>query len=395
MCMLDSYRLRQVHNFLGDSVSQLNEYEFSGSKLGLLSGVAGVPVCLAEYMRNYHNKSCVNLLYKSIEYLYDNINNIPSGSLCDGYAGVNWMLRMIDSTSFIDSSNEIDLILRESDVLTLMSFNNYLENNNLDYLHGAVGIGYYFLQNGIFQDYVSTQLLLKFHSLEEIVALDKSRWLIPTYVEPYNKQNVYNLGLAHGMASYQVILNNIYTLTGNIDALQLLKQNINYYISILNSDLSINSAFPYWMPTNSYDSIKGSKLAWCYGDLGIGLVLLHNSILLKDSTLYSLSLRVLLNTTLRLDLCDVIDNSLCHGTAWLIYSYAYLYKLTGIKEFHNTCIYWLDYLLSQDRDKICHQGDISILSGQSGIILSLLYLLSNYEPSWPQILAVNLNKNRT
>src|SRR5690606_1218930 len=99
------------------------------------------------------------------------------------------------------------------------------------------------------------------------------------------KEKGYNLGLSHGIPSiisFLSLLNGYEDFKAKAD--QTLRRAITYILSLRNDDINAFSLFPSWIIPNE-ETIYDSRLAWCYGDLGIGIALWNASKSLNDSKL--------------------------------------------------------------------------------------------------------------
>ena len=102
-------------------------------------------------------------------------------------------------------------------------------------------------------------------------------------------EKVINLSLSHGMAAIIHYLTRCLTIPeikSNEIAIAL-KQIIKFYELHQNPIEYSNSYFPSWVALQNHQP-SNSRMAWCYGDLGVGLTLYNAGEVLNDSNLKDL-----------------------------------------------------------------------------------------------------------
>ena len=111
------------------------------------------------------------------------------------------------------------------------------------------------------------------------------KWKSEIFGTADERTTVYNLSLSHGMASIVAILSKILARGINKEKTEkLLRGVINY---ILSNQFDIKNSLSYFPNSISLEGDKGpqSRLAWCYGDLGVSLALWNASKVLADNQL--------------------------------------------------------------------------------------------------------------
>ena len=150
--------------------------------------------------------------------------------------------------------------------------------------------------------------------------------------------------------------------------------------------------------TETSEAVSKSRLAWCYGDLGIGLALWQAGKAVKNHVWKEKGLDILLQSTKRRALHEtsVIDAGICHGSAGLVMIFRRLFFETQRDEFKDVILYWIDQTLNLSRfndglagyksfvknEWIC---DYSLLTGISGIGLTLLSYLFEDKQEWDEL----------
>ena len=178
----------------------------------------------------------------------------------------------------------------------------------------------------------------------------------------------------------------------------MLSGAVNYVLSRQIDFSKFGSYFPNYIPTNSQKSISKSRLAWCYGDLGIGMALWKAGKATDNTVWKDRGLEVLLKSTQRQKYEEsmIRDTGICHGSAGLAMIFSRMYLETGRDDFKDATNFWISQTLKlsyfQDglagyktffKDEwIC---DYSLLTGIFGIGLVLLTCLENDKQTWDEM----------
>jgi lantibiotic modifying enzyme len=368
--------------------------EYSGSEnYGLMGGSAGIALFLAYYSRYFNHDASIrkfnSLLASSISYI-QNIE-IPLLTFCDGISGFAWTLNHLNNNNFIKieaTSSEInELVFRFSEF--------EINRKNYDYLHGGMG-SVLFFNNQIHTEINKERIKKLINQMDSISVkkFDTVFWI----AHFYNSESLYeiefpdefvNLGLAHGVPSILLLLNKCKQMLPNyIGIRKIIIGSVNYLLSMKNDSHSIS----YFPAVNI--SRESSRLAWCYGDLGIGVALYQAAIALHDNELKKIALEVMLSTTARRNLMSegVVDAGLCHGTAGIAHIYRRMFHYTQMDKFKNAADYWYDETLKMAKfdDGLAgfksYQGsddgwvnEYGLLEGIAGIGLSLISALPGIE----------------
>ena len=150
-----------------------------------------------------------------------------------------------------------------------------IKQNNLDYLHGALGIGVYFLEDcNDFNKVKVTQIIDAILNIGILTSETNELKWNNDYIKIFpieNDEKEFNLSLAHGNPAILTILSN---LIKNFDANLINKYSLkliqiqNWIINNKNPNfINTHSLFPNAIK-NGYHSID-SRLGWCYGNLGV------------------------------------------------------------------------------------------------------------------------------
>src|SRR6056297_669604 len=239
-------------------------------QIDLFSGKAGLSIILFYYANFINKDNHAKKALEVISQLFEKTeNDFIHHSFAGGLAGIGWVIEHLEQNAYLECKT--DEIIGELDEFLYKKMIEDLNKNTYDYLHGASGIALYLLNrkrlpetNKYLAEYVD---LLEKIGEEEI---NKYKWLSNNAID--EKKDVFNLSLSHGISSLIIILSKIYSLDINKDkTFKLLNGAVNYLLANEQDFYNIGSHFPNWISINS--NTQKSRLAWCYGDLGIGIAL--------------------------------------------------------------------------------------------------------------------------
>ncbi len=377
--------------------------------VGVLSGTFGVALFQFYYSKFTGDDSHADKAVETISNTIDRINKgLLSPTFCTGIAGVCWTIEILKEEEFIEL--EDDFFDKDLDLYLLEAMKVDIESENYDFLHGALGYGYYFLKR-----YQNTRSIVVKDTykkyLEELIeALKESSkksslgiyWKSVLKIE--EELEGCNLGLSHGISSIVNFLSRLAEYEDfYIKVEEILKQTLDYIMSCKNKDTTLTSSFPNWIVEETPSS-ENSRLAWCYGDLGIGISLLRAAEILKDNQLKNEIIKILKHSTKRMDTeeAGIKDAGLCHGVYGVLHIYNYLYKKTKDIVFKKASDFWaqkaLDmaihkqgyagYMVWRGGDKEKWEREVSLLEGMAGIGLSILSYLAPFETKWDESLLI-------
>ncbi len=372
---------------------------------GLLGGTSGIALFFFYYSQYANDEKLYDNACELIENAFDKImKGNTYETFAGGLAGLGWLLEHLSQNDILDV--ETNETIGEIDEYLYEYMLREINQGNYDYLHSAGGIALYFLSresNPKSKVYLNEYVeVLQKHSIVDNHGI---KWISEIRGKDNEKAKVYNLSLSHGMASIVAILSKICKRGINKEKTEgLLKGAISY---ILGNQFDIKVSNSYFPNSITLDGDKGvsSRLAWCYGDLGISVALWNASKVLEDKELENKSLEILLHASNRRDLQKnyVIDAGLCHGTAGIAHIFNRMYRNTNMKEFKDASDYWLNETLKMARFDDGLAGykayrteeyggwinEYGFLEGVAGIGLAILSAISDIEPKWDESLLLS------
>jgi len=381
----------------------LSNDKFLNYNVSLIGGNAGICLFHFYYSKKFQNEQSTEIAYKIIEDTFVKINNgFSFHTFAGGLAGIGWLIEFLEQNDFLET--DTDEILAELDEYLYKLMIEDLKNHNFDYLHGASGIALYFTkrkQSKKISEYLNDYIdILSKISIKEGLSI---KWI--SEINSSKNEKFYNPSMSHGMASLISILSKIYSLgISKLKIKTLLAGAINYLLSI---EQNINIYYSYF--PNSINIKTGqkatSRLAWCYGDLGISIAIWNASQAVKNKEWETKALEILHYSTTRKDLDKnfVSDAGLCHGTAGIAHIFNRMYINTKDIKFKETANYWYTETLKMANHKKSLSGfkawhtekyggwqeEFGFIEGIAGIGLTLISTISDIEPAWDEILLLS------
>lgn len=411
-------------NIITKLIPKLSSYEYICNVLSaekskihnintsLSNGLASLCVLFSELNKIYPNKNYDKVAHEYLVLITKvlNKNNYINLSLWGGICGIALSsVCMSDGFSryrnFLNSANKSIIYLLNEKLKFLKSVST-LKEEYYDVMYGLTGIANYYMLFLDSKEMIdSFKLIVKyFISLCKDYSIDGTYYpgfTVNASASPFiqNKKGKYylNLGLSHGIPGVLLILVKSYMkgirLSGQLKAIQYLK------CILLNSYIINQKCWPDSIVFhNGSNKVMIEKWytrdAWCYGTPGVAYVMLKTAEALNDGHLKAISVDAMLNSLKHQS--GAIPPTFCHGYAGLLYLSNRFYKDTKIESFN-------DYQKSLARKilsfynrrhafgfknidivdgKKCQTDDFGLLSGTTGIILSLLATYYGRKTPW-------------
>jgi lantibiotic biosynthesis protein len=400
--------MKLIEKKIDEIYELLKERKGFSKNIGVLTGDSGIALFLFYYSQKQKNNTASDLAYSHIEECFKKINNnYQTPTYCSGIVGFFWCLEKLNENNFIHSDN--DKLLAEFDDFFFNQMIHDIKNNNYDFLHGGLGYAFYFLKR--YNNTKSIDLKNKYKKnlmtvvdeIEKVSIKNNNEIMWSSSIKSTDNKIVYNLSLSHGMSSIINFLSRFPNLKENKKQIdKLLNGSINFVLKFYN-DKSNESCFPDFIPVikKNADIKYNSRLAWCYGDLGIALSLYKAGSYLKNPEIIKKSIEIFEKTSYRrLYESHVKDAGVCHGAFGIALIYKKIYSETNNIKFKESYKFWINEGLKMDFHKDGYAGykkwvggkgiwenEASILEGISGIGMTLLELEGNN--NWDECLLIN------
>ena len=344
-----------------------------------------------------HLRKCEQVLSSMLEnYIFQK----TSFSHCSGQAGINWLIGYLIKHKVL-TKKDYDIV-RETDSFLVSVMEDLLKKGFYDFLHQGLGILFCLLETPITKK-EKEGIIEKAVSLLEASAAKNSNeevyWWEIEIMERRLNQGVCNLGLSHGLPSIIGVLAKALPFVSNNSLrkkiVNLIEGTARFIVQQKSSKAETSSLYPFNITLDAEPNYA-SRLAWCYGDLGVAVSLWHAFEATGNSGWKAEALAVMDKAAGRtiLDASQVRDGGICHGSSGVAQIFRAFYKHTQNKAYLDAADYWIEQTLLMSRFEdgsagfkaYTHdKGYINIygfLEGTIGIGLVLMAALDPQNDDW-------------
>ncbi|HSS76932.1 MAG TPA: lanthionine synthetase C family protein [Thermoanaerobaculia bacterium] len=382
----------------------------SSSSLGISPGLAGGESGLALFF-SYLDQArsgegfdevAMELLERTISATAEN-PLMPS--LYSGFSGVAWTLEHLagklyeDVDGEEDAGEEVTAALVEHVALTPWQ-------GHYDLISGLVGFGVFALER-LPRPGGEECLRRVVARLTELAELNPRGITWRTGPEIMSEKDAeifpagnYNLGVAHGVPGVIALLG--LAQRAGVECRPLLDGAVEWLLAQkLPPDLG--SFFGYNVAAGAAPA--PSRVAWCYGDLGISATLMVAARAVGERAWEAEALEIARRSAERsLKESSVIDVGICHGAAGVAHLFNRLHQATGDPALADAARRWIDEALALRRGEgiggflawapneereLGWREDAGFLTGSAGIGLVLMAAATAVEPEWDRVLQVS------
>ncbi|HEV7781400.1 MAG TPA: lanthionine synthetase LanC family protein [Chitinophagaceae bacterium] len=380
---------QNLHAIIESSIPRSN-YLLEG-KLGLVLYYFSLYEAFGEMD---HANKCIELLEEVMNQEDEEPAPLSGTGFANGTAGLGFLLFLLQKKGLIDIDLQEEL--KELDESLTTQALRQIEEERNDYLHGAMGIIHYFLTRIDEEDMRKRVELLVTAFCSKAVLQKEGVWFRNFIIDAKEKERI-DLSLSHGNAGFLLLLLNVLE-TGILEQgiKDIIEKGIGFIIS---QQMEPNPAqgqyavFPFSVHSrNRTDQFFSQRLAWCYGDLNIVLLLYRAAAQLEQPGWKEMADHIAEQTIQRTGPGSTLaeDSHFCHGTSGLAQFYKRLFAITGDKKFSEAADHWIGQTVSNaetEWKKNKYTGkECSILSGLPGINLVLLSCISKNELTWSRSL---------
>lgn len=354
----------------------------------LFTGKAGVALFLFYYHLLTGKKKHYNQAFEVLNMALDEMQTSETiiSSHCNGMSGVAWCIDTLYNEGII-SENATDIFGENIYDELSEAAGILLDKGNYDYLHGAIGIMLYLNDQNKNIDELTGKLLALGQTASGPMWLSR-------YAEEKDR-DCYNLSLAHGNPGILGLLIRVYMKSKDLHLRKTIDDLIGFILNCRFRDSSKKSVFPNYVTLPPADEMKISRLAWCYGDMGIAYTLMDAATVINSGSLKEEAQAVFRRCMQRKEKKDslVNDAGFCHGSSGVAHIYNRLFLTTQNEEYLQNASYWFSYTmdLATHSDGLAGfksytaegmRNEPSMLDGISGIGLSLISAIEPIEPKW-------------
>lgn len=353
-----------------------------------------------------HTETAARYLDEATVYLTEQVT-LPD--LFAGFTGVAWVTEHLTGRIFEvgdgDPNEEVDEVLTG-----LLRQTPWREDYDL--IRGLVGFGIYGLERlrGPSGRMLLEQVVAR---LDELAVREGDRvtWFTPPELLSQHQREVspsgyFNVGLAHGMPAVIPLLARTAAFgVAEERARDLLTKSVRWLLDE-KGKVGGGSCFPYTIGTDG--SRVPSRLAWCYGDLGIAAALLDAAVVAGEAEWRDEALDIARRCAERTpEVAGDKDAGLCHGAAGIAHVFNRLYQGSGDERLAEAARGWFERVWDYHRPGESVAGfpswnpgrfgtppgweaDAGFLTGDTGVALALLAAISTVSPDWDRILAISV-----
>jgi lantibiotic modifying enzyme len=364
---------------------------FVFEEYGLLSGSTGHLLLLFS-QGDYDN------LYVAIEKTLTIFENQKDYSILysSGMSGLLWTMSFINQDRNIDY---LDNVIEEFHKHLINSIHVKLLKDNFDFLHGYTGI-IHSVVDFFSDDKTVEQIINYLHYLKKCVRKTETGLALEFY-NYHQKEYSINYSLSHGMSAVIQVLSRIFKKGISVALTrELLNGMVEFVLNNKNDFCLIGSHFP-----DSYESINTkSRLAWCYGDLGIAIAIWQAGFNTGNTIWCNEAESILKCSTLRRTTADTkaTDPMLCHGTSGIATIYNRMWYNTNDVIYRQSRDFWLEetkkfarfndgvagYKYYNPKENVWTY-ECGFLEGAIGLSLAFLSAESENDISWDRSLLIS------
>lgn len=377
-------RLEEINRAIEQGVS--NSDTFAGGQSGLTLYYYELYEATE---KNEYKEKALALLTDVLQHFQQGEPKLIGSSFCSGAAGFAWVLQYLHKKQFI--ALDINAELADMDEYLFHSALSQMDNDLLDYLHGALGILHYFtfrMSDEKIRRYADTLI----EKLNSKTVRDEKGLRFNSHISEGHEKETFNLGLSHGLSGILLILVNAWEYSEKkVIIEQMLEEGIRYLLHYRrDADYSTRryNFFPFTVHKQTGEEMGNSRLAWCYGDLGEVLLLNRAGELLQQSNYTRLAQLIGLQTLMRKEQSATLvsDAHFCHGSSGLARFYRVLYDITGQQAYKTGSDYWIEqtllYLEQEIPSGVYTNKEHDFLEGLLGVAFTLLSFTTEKKLTW-------------
>ncbi len=335
-----------------------------------------------------------------------------SFALFGGLSGLGWTIEHLSRLSGSSESHPggnrrilgsgDDDPLEDLDYHLLRQLQRPTWPTSYDLITGLVGHGVYFLEK-IYDPKARTGLLLILDQLEKRAELTAHgiTWKtepehLPSHQLEMAPNGYYNLGVAHGVPGIIYFLNELVVAQIEVGRVEcLLDQAMRWFMSIVNPKREYGICDP-WIALGK----PGCRLAWCYCDLGVAVVLLQVALRSQRTDWLQVAEQLIESVLVwPHEYTEIDDAPLCHGAFGAAHCFNRLYQYTKDSRCLEKALYFIEAGLEMREQNGGVGGFYSVrktrktsaafLNGSIGVALQLLAALSPESPGWDRLLLLS------
>lgn len=343
-----------------------------GGKLGLVWQNYYLWQATREYA---HKEACLRVLGE----VFDNLNNdtpqLSGAAMSGGAAGFGYVVTHLHRAEWLDF--DLNQTLADLDEFIYESALEHIQQRKLDFWHGAFGMLFYFLERLPHHRQRAEVLIQKI--VEQVQGDDDGLWFPNVMRE--EDEPIINFSLSHGQTAFMLVLMQA-AQKGIEEELvrSVVARGVNF---LLRHERTVDyvtdfSYFPLCVHANTAEPRYNNRLAVCYGDLNLVLLMYKAAAFFDNAALKKRADLLGLNTLRRQNeqATLVSDSHFCHGAAGVAQFYHSLYRISGQEGYYKGYQYWIDRTIAALHQDLAtdafRETKGGLVSGYAGVALVLL-----------------------
>lgn len=333
---------------------------------------------------------------------------VPAG-FYGGFTGVAWAVQHL--AGIVPALAPEEDLVAEADAALLQLLEADLRHEDYDLVSGLVGFGAYALERlpGAMATRCLERVVARLDQHAEWSALGCTWRTPPEHMTAQQRLEApsgwYNLGLAHGIPGVIALLGAAHSVGVFPDRTLALLEGATRWLRAQRLPSSETSFYPNGTFPHGGTPV-GSRLAWCFGDLGIAAALdvaarctgRHD--VAEDALALALHAAAVPDAVSR-----IVDAGLCHGAAGAAHIFNRLWQSTGEKRLADAARHWFERAIGMRRPGHGVAGFLSyqpeegaaspwypdpgVLVGAAGVGLAFLAATDSLAPEWDRLLMVS------
>lgn len=369
--------------------------------ISLFTGFPGIAIFLYHLYEHSQSEEYKVLAEQLLEKAFEAVeNDVVINTFCSGLSGLSWGIDYLNKKGFIEE--EAGELFEDIEPLIQSKSFQDLQLGEYDFMHAGTGPAIYFVEREGSDEYLNKVVDMLGNIAEK--GDFGVRWPHDVHRRLKHIQKVhceYNFGLSHGIPSIISVLCLIHEKGIQQEKCEGLIRGALKFIMSQKLDETYASQYPQGIYEDQEPS--GARLAWCYGDLGLGMSFWKAGEILNEQAYKKEAREMFLKAAGRRGAQEnaIRDAGMCHGAAGVSHLFYRAWLYTHNFTLKEAADYWLDMALKMDTHENGLAGycavhmdeninDYGFLEGIAGIGLVFLTRLSEDEnPDWDRMLLIN------
>ena len=371
---------------LSDTTLPVESFQFpTAATDGLLSGNLGKVVYNLTLAKPTQN---AQLYEEGLDLLLSIVDRIgQANGLCDfslgaGLTGLGMVINYLEEHQ-LATDYSFDELLEEIDHNVASNALAQFDRHHTDFLYGAGGQLYY-LAHRIEQwpevEELLPPLIDKIHEHKIADEHGVRFWNTPYFrMSEIDRHDSINFSLSHGLPGFLLVLLHLQQTYPSFDIEEVIREGIRFILRYQSSSPpeGIYNLFPSSVNLRIPDQEYTKRLAWCYGDANI-LLLLYTAAQVLNAPEYSQQASEIGRKVVQRKSSKTtanVDSHFCHGTTGIACLYKTLFERSGQPMYEEAYGYWLSishrYFEENIRSGSFAEDPTALLSSRLGAELVL------------------------